>query len=115
MIYIKRVYPPSQQGKGTYFLVDRLWPRGLRKSDLQRSIWLKEVAPSNSLRNWFKHDPDKWAEFKRRYFAELDEKPEIWKPILEAVRRGDTTLLYSAKDENVNNAVALKIYLESRL
>lgn len=115
MIYVKRVYPPPQHEKGIYFLVDRLWPRGIRKDKLHYNAWFKDAAPSDSLRSWYKHDPDKWEEFKRRYFAELDEKPEVWKPILEAARQGDVTLLYSAKNESRNNAVALKIYLESRL
>lgn len=96
-------------------MVDRLWPRGLKKNDFHYNAWLKEVAPSDSLRGWYKHDPDKWEEFKRRYFAELDEKPDIWKPILDAARKGNITLLYSAKNETHNNAVALKIYLESKL
>lgn len=114
MIYIKRVYPPSQHGEGIHFLVDRLWPRGLKKSDFHYNAWFGEVAPSDDLRGWYKHDPDKWEEFKRRYFAELDEKPDIWKPILDAARKGNITLLYSAKNESHNNAVALKIYLESK-
>jgi len=114
VIYIKRVYPPSQHGEGIHFLVDRLWPRGLKKSDFHYNAWFGEVAPSDGLRGWYKHDPDKWEEFKRRYFAELDEKPDIWKPILDAARKGNITLLYSAKNESHNNAVALKIYLESK-
>jgi uncharacterized protein YeaO (DUF488 family) len=115
MIYIKRVYPPSRHGEGTHFLVDRLWPRGLKKDDFYYDSWLKDVAPSDDLRGWYKHDPDKWGEFKRRYFAELDQKPEVWRPILAAARKHNVTLLYSAKNEIYNNAVALKIYLENKL
>jgi len=115
MISIKRVYAPQGSEDGNRFLVDRLWPRGIKKDKLRSKGWFKEVAPSDSLRNWYKHDPDKWQEFKRRYFAELDEKPEVWRPILDAARKGDITLLYSAKDESLNNAVALKIYLENKL
>ena len=115
MIYVKRVYPPSPDEKGIHFLVDRLWPRGLKKDDFHYNAWLKEVAPSNDLRNWYKHDPDKWQEFRKRYFAELEEKPDVWEPILDAARKGDITLLYSAKNETHNNAVALKEYLENKL
>jgi uncharacterized protein YeaO (DUF488 family) len=114
MIYVKRVYPPSQHREGIYFLVDRLWPRGIKKEELHHVIWFKDVAPSDGLRNWYQHDPAKWEEFKRRYFAELDKKPEFWKPILEAAQQGDVTLLYGAKNEGYNNAEALKIYLENR-
>ena len=114
MIYVKRVYLPVGHADGNRFLVDRLWPRGISKDKLHYDAWFKDVAPSNGLRGWYKHDPVKWEDFKGRYFAELDEKPEVWKPILEATRQGDVTLLYSAKDESHNNAVALKIYLESR-
>jgi len=115
MIRVQRVYQSSTQREGKSFLVDRLWPRGIKKEALRFDVWLKEVAPSDSLRNWYHHDPEKWEEFKRRYFSELDEKPELWKPILEAARQGNVTLLYSAKNESHNNAVALKTYLEKIL
>jgi uncharacterized protein YeaO (DUF488 family) len=96
-------------------LVDRLWPRGVEREALRLDNWSKGVAPSDPLRRWFGHDPALWNEFRRRYFAELDSKPEVWQPILEAARRGTVTLLYSARDPEHNNAAALKGYLEARL
>ena len=115
MIKVKRVYEPSGSGDGTRFLVERLWPRGMKKESLHMEAWLKDVAPSNDLRRWFGHDPAKWTEFERRYFAELDARPEALQPIIEAADRGDVTLLYSAHDTEHNNAVALKKYIEVRV
>ena len=115
MIQVKRVYDPPQMDDGARFLVDRLWPRGVKREALQLDGWLKDVAPSDSLRCWFNHDVVRWSEFQRRYFAELDGKPEAWWPLLEAAREGNVTLLYSARDQEHNNAVALKAYLEERL
>ncbi|MBX6377317.1 MAG: DUF488 family protein [Clostridia bacterium] len=111
---VKRVHLPAEAGDGTRFLVDRLWPRGVRKDVLHLDAWLREVAPSTALRRWFAHDPAKWEEFQRRYWRELDEHPDAWRPILEAARRGPVTLLYGARDDEHNNAVALKRYLEAR-
>jgi len=96
-------------------LVDRLWPRGVRKEKLELAGWLKEVAPGDALRKWFKHDPAKWSEFQRRYAAELERNPQAWQPILEAARKGRVTLLFAAKDAEHNNAVALKAFLERKL
>ena len=110
MLMVKRVYEAAEPGDGTRFLVERLWPRGMKKESLQMTAWLKEVAPSDALRRWFGHEPAKWDEFRRRYFAELDAKPETWRPILEALRQGNVTLLYSAHDVEHNNAVALQEY-----
>ena len=115
MIKVRRVYDPEEQGEGARFLVDRLWPRGKSKESLGLQAWLKEVAPSNELRHWFGHDPEKWEEFQRRYAAELETKRESWQPLVEAARRGDVTLLYSSKERQHNNAVALKLFLEQRL
>ncbi len=115
MIRVERVYDLKQRGAGAYFLVDRLWPRGVRKEALPLDGWLKDVAPSDKLRTWFAHDPKKWAEFQRRYFAELDRNPEAWRPLLEAARSGTVTLLFGAKDVERNNAVALKSYLDAKL
>ena len=115
MIKIKRVYEPFDARDGTRFLVERLWPRGMKKDSLRIDGWLKDVAPSGALRRWFGHDPAKWDEFRRRYVAELDRQPEAWQPILEAAQRDDVTLLYSAHDIEHNNAVALKAYLEQQL
>ncbi len=115
MIQTKRVYEPPAPSDGTRFLVERLWPRGLKKEELDAKAWLKEVAPSTELRKWFNHDPKKWSEFKRKYAAELNREPEAWQPILQAARQGNVTLLYSARDTEHNNAITLKEYLDRRL
>jgi uncharacterized protein YeaO (DUF488 family) len=112
LIRIERVYKNSAKGKGFRFLVDRLWPRGIKKENLKIEGWLKDVAPGQQLRQWFGHDPEKWHEFRKKYFSELDRKPESWQPLLEALGKGDITLLYAAKEERFNNAAALKEYLE---
>jgi uncharacterized protein YeaO (DUF488 family) len=112
MIQVKRVYDSPQPGDGTRFLVERLWPRGVNKEALHMDGWLKEAAPSTDLRHWFGHDPEKWDEFQRRYFAELDGHSDVLQPIRESAQRGQVTLLYSARDTEHNNAVALKEYLE---
>lgn len=112
MIVTKRVYENPEPGDGTRFLVERLWPRGMKKESLLMNGWLKDVAPSDALRRWFGHDPAKWDEFRRHYFAELDGRSEAWRPLLEAAQRGTVTLLYSARDLEHNNAAALKEYLE---
>ncbi len=114
MIALKRVYEKPSPHDGVCYLVERLWPRGIRKEALKLDGWLKDVAPSTNLRTWFGHDPQKWAEFRRKYFRELDTHPDAWAPILEAAKRGRVTLYYSSRDETHNNAVALKEYLESR-
>ena len=114
MIQVKRVYDPPDAKDGARFLVERLWPRGIKKEALQMQDWLKDVAPSGELRRWFSHDPTKWREFQRRYFEELDGNREAWQPLLQAARRRNVTLLYSARDTEHNNAVALKEYLEKQ-
>jgi len=114
MIQAKRAYDPPAKGDGARFLVDRLWPRGIKKEELKIDGWLKEVAPSDDLRKWFDHDPDRWGEFRARYAKELDEKPEALDPIREAARQGDITLIFAAKDTEHNNAVALKVYLKEQ-
>jgi len=97
-------------------LVDRLWPQGLSKEEVKIDMWLKDIAPSTSLRKWFSHDEKKWNEFKFRYFKELEENNESIKKVLDrAAEEGSITLLYSAKNENFNNAVALKEYLEQKI
>jgi uncharacterized protein YeaO (DUF488 family) len=115
VIRVKRVYERPVAEDGARFLVDHLWPRGLKKEEVKVERWLKTVSPSDGLRKWFGHDPAKWKEFERRYTAELDKKPESWQPILEAARRTDIALVYSARDTEHNNAVALKGYLDKRL
>ncbi len=115
MIYVKRVYEPASPEDGQRYLVDRLWPRGIKKESLHAAGWIKEVAPSNDLRHWYGHDPDKWCEFNERYFHELDSKPETWRPLLAEARKGDLTLLFSTKELKLNNAVSLRAYLEKHL
>ena len=114
-IQVRRVYEPPAAEDGARLLVDRLWPRGVKKDKLQLAGWLKEVAPRDSLRHWFNHDPARWKEFRRRYSAELEAHPRSWQPILEAARGGNVTLLFAAKDKEHNNAVALKEFLERKL
>ena len=115
MIKIQRVYDYQPDPTLACFLVDRLWPRGIKKERLQACRWIKEVAPSNELRNWYGHDPKLWEEFQSRYFSELDERPQAWQPILEAARQGNVLLLYSTRETERNNAVALAKYLQTRL
>ena len=115
MIMVKRVYEPSRPEDGTSFLVERLWPRGMKKASLRMDAWLKDVAPSAALRRWFGHDPAKWETFRHRYVAELRDKPEALQPLVEAAQRGNVTLLYSARDTVHNNAVVLRLYLEEYL
>jgi len=114
MIRIKRAYEPSARGDGRRLLVERLWPRGMRKEALLLDAWLKEVAPSTELRKWFSHRVDRWVEFQRRYRRELSAHRDAWSPILEASRRGPVTLVYSAHDPEHNAAVVLRDYLERR-
>lgn len=115
MIFIKRVYDDADMVDGRHFLVDRLWPRRIKKDDLPLDGWFKDVAPSDELRRWFGHDPEKWPEFQQRYWRELDARPESWQLLLTAAGKGDITLVYSARDTERNNAVALKTYLEEHL
>jgi uncharacterized protein YeaO (DUF488 family) len=109
---VRRVYDAPARGEGRRVLVDRLWPRGKSKADLDGVPWVKSIAPSDGLRHWFDHDPAKWPEFRRRYFAELDANPEGLAELRKALGRGTrATLLYSAHDAEHNNAVALAEYL----
>lgn len=115
MIRIKRVYDEPSEMDGCRVLVDRLWPRGVKRAALRLDTWLKEVAPSNELRRWFGHDPARWPEFQRRYRLELEARPESWAPLLEQARHGTVTLLYSAHDAEHNNAAALRDFLNAKL
>ena len=115
MIQLRRVYDPASPNNGARFLVERLWLRGVKKASLHLDGWLKEVGPSHALRRWFSHDPAKWEEFRRRYLAELDANPKAWQPLLQAARKGSVELLYSSRDTEHNNAVALRDYLESKV
>ncbi|MHB1166577.1 MAG: DUF488 domain-containing protein [Candidatus Nanopelagicales bacterium] len=114
-IRLSRVYDHELHAGGTVFLVERLWPRGVRKDSLKFGGWLRDVAPSHELRKWFSHDPVRWDEFRRSYVAELDAHPEAWQPLLDAARSGDVTLLYSSHDQEHNSAVALRDYLMGRI
>ena len=115
-IKIKRVYEPSAPQDGLRVLVDRVWPRGLSKEQVKADLWLKEIAPSTALRKWFNHDPSLWTDFKRRYFAELDQTPQEVQRLLAASADHETlTLLYSAKDETHNQAAALREYLLEKI
>ncbi|MGH7530336.1 MAG: DUF488 domain-containing protein [Gemmatimonadales bacterium] len=115
MIKLKRAYEPAASSVGVRFLVERLWPRGVKKSRLKLDGWLKDVAPSPALRKWFSHDPKKWPRFRQRYFAELRAHKKSLGPLFEAARRGRVTLVFSSHDALHNNAVALRMYLEQRL
>ena len=115
MVRLKRAYDGVSRTDGTRFLVERLWPRGVAKPELRLDAWLKEAGPSNELRKWFSPDPTKWPAFRRRYFRELDSRPEAWQPIASAARRGTVTLIYSSHDTEHNNAVALKSYLAAKM
>jgi uncharacterized protein YeaO (DUF488 family) len=115
MIKIKRVYDHPSKGDGKRILIDRLWPRGLKKEDAHIDEWMKVIAPSNQLRKWFNHDPKKWDEFKSRFFTELRGNREIVEGIINAARKGTVTLLFGSKEERFNNAVALKEYIDARM
>jgi uncharacterized protein YeaO (DUF488 family) len=114
-ISLSRVYDHDPRLAGRSYLVERLWPRGVRREDLALDGWAKDVAPSPELRRWFGHDPRRWEEFRRRYFAELDAHPQAWQPLVDAARSGTLTLLYSSRDRDHNNAAALRDYLHARL
>ena len=114
-ISVKRVYEPAAKSDGQRVLVDRLWPRGVKKEDAAVDLWVKELAPSTELRQWFGHDPARWDGFRHRYASELDELGEHWRPLAEQAERHHITLLFGARDEEHNNAVVLKSYLETWL
>ena len=115
MIQVKRVYEPAVKADGQRFLVERLWPRGIKKEALSLTGWQKGAAPSHELRKWFNHDPARWKEFQRRYRTELDRNPETWQLLVEAAKAGNLTLLFSAHATEHNNAVVLKAFLEEQL
>jgi uncharacterized protein YeaO (DUF488 family) len=114
VISLARVHD-DDPGDAPRFLVERLWPRGVRRSTLRLSDWLPDVGPSTELRKWFGHDPRRWEEFRRRYTAELDAHPETWQPLRDAAAAGDVTLLYSSRDAEHNNVVALRDYLLAQI
>ncbi|MDA2920102.1 DUF488 domain-containing protein [Desulfobacterota bacterium AH_259_B03_O07] len=114
-IKVKRVFEKASKDDGIRILVDRLWPRGMSKKDALLDLWLKDVAPSNELRKWFNHEPEKWEEFKSRYFSELDKKLDLVSKLKKYAGGGTLTLLFSAKETKFNNAIVLKEYLEKEL
>lgn len=112
MIRTKRAYEPASSEDGYRVLVDRLWPRGVSKEDARLDAWMKEVAPSDDLREWFDHDPERWEEFTERYRRELQEKEELLQELRERAGEETITLVFAARDTDRNNAVVLKEYLE---
>jgi uncharacterized protein YeaO (DUF488 family) len=114
-IRLKRAYEPPSPDDGMRVLVDRLWPRGLGKSEAAIDRWLKEVAPSSELRRWFGHDPRKWVEFRRKYEAELSDQTDLLSELRQAAREGPLTLVYSARDQEHNQAAVLRDVLKGTL
>lgn len=114
MISLRRVYDPPVRGEGQRFLVDRLWPRGVAKSQVGRHRWMPEVAPSPELRAWFGHDPARWKTFRGRYLKELKAHPEVVAPLIKAARKHSIVLLYAAADGAHSNAVVLRDYVRRR-
>jgi uncharacterized protein YeaO (DUF488 family) len=113
VIKVKRIYEQPTENDGFRILVDRLWPRGISKDKANVDLWLKDIAPSTELRKWFAHKEERWDEFKKRYFGELENKNELLYTILEKAGKGSVTLLYSAKNDTFNNAVAIVEYIET--
>lgn len=112
MIQLKRAYDPPARQDGLRILVERLWPRGVRKDKAAIDIWLRDIAPSTELRKWYSHDPQKWPQFRKRYWAELKEKGDLLTLLKHRTTEGPVTFVYAAADEERNSAVALKEYLE---
>ena len=117
MVTTKRVYEPFSPSDGFRVLIDRLWPRGIAKAKAHVDLWLKDVAPSSALRQWYGHDPDKWTEFRKRYTNELRDSPakEALEDLVRRARRGRVTLLYSSRVEDINNATVLEGIVNRRL
>ncbi len=115
MIQIKRAYEPAARGDGRRILVERLWPRGVKKSALHADAWFKDVAPSTDLRIWYGHRPERWPEFRSRYRRELSNNKAAWSPLLAMAKRGNVTLLYAARDELHNGALVLRDFLQRRM
>ncbi|MFA5646501.1 MAG: DUF488 domain-containing protein [Candidatus Ratteibacteria bacterium] len=114
-IQMKRIYEAREKEDGIRILVDRLWPRGISRERAGVDLWIKEIAPSESLRKWFSHDPERWEEFKKRYFDELDSSEKLLDEVRVALRKGKVTLLYASKETRYNNAAALIEYLTNRM
>jgi uncharacterized protein YeaO (DUF488 family) len=107
-VKIKRIYDPVSKDDGRRILIDRLWPRGIKKEEAEIDEWLKEIAPSDELRRWFGHDPSKWQEFRKRYMKELKEKTDILERLRKEANKGRLTLLFTARDKEHCNAVVLQ-------
>jgi uncharacterized protein YeaO (DUF488 family) len=107
-VRLRRAYEPASPDDGERVLVDRLWPRGLRKADARIDRWLKEIAPSTELRRWFGHDPERWQEFRQRYTSELRQHPAELDQLRDLARQGTVTLVFGARDEAHNDAVVLR-------
>lgn len=114
MIYLKRAYEEPAKQDGLRILVERLWPRGVSKETAAVDLWLKDLAPSTELRKWFNHDPEKWNEFRKRYWSELSEKGDLLTLLKHRTAEGNVTFVFAASDEERNSAVALKEYLEEK-
>ena len=114
MILTKRAYDKVEPSDGCRVLVDRFWPRGITKENIAIDYWLRDISPSNELRQWFNHKPERWTEFTRRYFKELDLLEEVYETILKLAKDNYVTLIYAAKDRQFNNATALKQYLDQK-
>ena len=114
LLGIKRIYDKAEVTDGKRVLVDRLWPRGVKKSTSNVDEWMKEIAPSNELRKWFSHDPEKWEEFKKKYRDEIIQT-KAFKELLESIKESDVTLVYSSKEAEHNNAVALAEFIKEKL
>lgn len=112
MIKVKRICDPPSRGDGKRILVDRMWPRGVEKDEAKIEVWLKDIAPSGALRKWFGRDPEKWPAFREEYGKELEDKTEMVNALRKEAKTGTVTLLFSAKDSEHNNAVALKWFIE---
>lgn len=113
-LFVKRIYEDRSPEDGYRILIDRLWPRGIKKEQAHIDLWLKEIAPSHDLRSWFQHDPDKWSTFQERYVKELGAHQDQIMLLTKRMQAGPMTLLYAAKNETCNHAVALKAYLLNR-
>jgi uncharacterized protein YeaO (DUF488 family) len=113
-IRIRRVYDDSSAGEGARFLVDGLWPRGVRKEALTSIKWVREVAPSANLRKWYGHDPEKWKEFQKRYRSELQKNAVAWKPLMKAAKEGDVTLLTATREVEISHATVLREFLKRK-
>ncbi|MHA3775486.1 DUF488 domain-containing protein [Verrucomicrobiota bacterium sgz303538] len=112
-LLLKRAYDPPAQSDGERILIDRIWPRGVSKENASIDLWLKEIAPSTELRRWYGHKPERWQEFRHRYYSELEQRPEVVAQLRQELRKGPVTLVFGAKDVEHSNAEALREYLQT--